>query len=88
MLEFVYTVAMLIFCIWGHFINSLAETSLHTIKWSNEVISIYYILWSAFFSPNAVKNKGDLTSDDPISDAVETTVAEPVLTDCKESKEG
>lgn len=41
-----------------------------------------------FFFPNAVKYKGDLTSDDPISDAVETTAAEPVLTDCKETKEG
>ena len=44
------------------------------------------LVW--FFFPNAVKNKADLTSDDPISDAVETTVAEPVLTDCKETKEG
>jgi len=35
-----------------------------------------------------VKNKGDLTSDEPISEAVETTAAEAVLTDYKESLEG
>ena len=33
-------------------------------------------------------NKGDLTSDQLSSDAVETTAAEAVLTDCKESIPG
>ena len=81
-------VAMLIFFAYGAALSTLiAVTTLHTIEWSDEVISIYYIHSSVFF-PNAVKNKGDLTSDDPISDAVETTAAEPVLTDCKETKEG
>lgn len=35
-----------------------------------------------------MKNKGDLTSDEPISDAVETTAPEAILTDYKESLEG
>ena len=35
-----------------------------------------------------MKNKGDLTSDKPISEAVETTAAEAILTDYKESLEG
>ena len=34
-----------------------------------------------------MKNKGDLTSDEPISDAVEITATDPVLTDYKESME-
>jgi len=32
--------------------------------------------------------KSDISSDEPISVAVETTAAEAVLTDCKESMEG
>ena len=39
-----------------------------------------------FFLTSA--NKGDLTSDQLSSDAVETTAAEAVLTDCKESIPG
>ena len=37
---------------------------------------------------NSVKNKGYLTSDQAISDAVETTAAEAILTVYRESMEG
>ena len=40
------------------------------------------------FFPNAVKSASDPTSDEPTSDAVETTAAEAVLTDHRESMEG
>lgn len=50
MLEFVYTCSNADFFAYGAALSTLiAETTLHTIEWSDEVISIYYILSPVFF---------------------------------------
>lgn len=57
-------------------------------KYDYTLLKQQYTTTCFFLNSVEYKSDIDLSSDEPISVAVETTAAEAVLTDCKESMEG